>query len=76
MSTMSALHAEIAKIAQHDAQLVRSFHNDQASHRWGMLTAAEVIMTAAPSLTGEALEALLFAHRSIMAAHEMAQPEG
>ena len=44
MSAMSELHAEIAEIAVNDADLVRCFHSDNASHRWGMLTAAQVVI--------------------------------
>ena len=76
MSAMSELHAEIAEIAVNDADLVRCFHSDNASHRWGMLTAAQVVMAASHNLTGDALEAVLFAHSAILAAHDMAQPEG
>ena len=76
MSAMSALHAQIAEIAVNDTDLVRCFHDDNASHRWGMLTAAQVVMASAEHLTGDALEAVLFAHSAILAAHDMAQPEG
>ncbi len=76
MSAMSDLQAAIAEIAVNDTSLVRCFHNDQASYRWGLLSAANVMMTACDSMNGEALEAILFAHSAIMAAHDMAQPEG
>ena len=76
MSAMSELHAEIAEIAVNDTSLVRCFHDDQASYRWGLLSAANVMMTASQHMSGEALEAVLFAHNAILAAHDCAQPEG
>ena len=76
MSAMSALHAEIAEIAQNETQLVRCFHDDQASHRWGMLTAARVLLVAAEGMQGDRLEAALWAHQAIMEAVDMARAEG
>ena len=76
MSAMSQLHAEIAEIAQNDAQLVRCFHNDQASLRWGMLTAAQAMLAACKHMEGEQLDAVLWAHQAIMTAHDCAQAEG
>ena len=76
MSAMSELQARISEIAVNDSDLVRSFRDDQASHRWGMLTAASTLMAVAEHYEGDALEALLFTHAAILDAMEMARPEG
>jgi len=75
MSKMSDLHAEIAEITQDDVQTVRCFHDGQAAHRWGMLTAARVLLATAQDMRGDQLETMLWAHEAIMEAVKMARPE-
>ena len=76
MSKMSDLHAEITEITQDDVQAVRCFTDTPSAHRWGMLTAARVLLATAQDMRGDQLETMLWAHEAIMEAVRMARPQG
>ena len=76
MSMMSELHAEITEITLDEHQAVSHFQDPQQAHRWGMLTASQVLLAVAEGMHGEHLETLLWANEAILEAVKMTRPEG